>query len=218
MRRPTSVLPSLLASVLVACGGRADPSEAEPAPRAETGPVVAFLGDSLTSGYGLPEHDALPSRTRAALAAAGRPCRVINAGVTGDTSAGGLARLRFVYAQRIDVLVVALGANDAIRGVPLRDTEVSLRTIVERALGEGSRVLLVGVALPPSFPSRTRADFASMYASIARDLHVPLVPDLLAGVTGEPGMRLPDGVHPNARGTVRMAETVAEALAPLLDR
>jgi acyl-CoA thioesterase-1 len=188
-----------------------------PAAPVATGPRVVFLGDSLTAGYGLEEAQAFPALIGRQLKAAGLPVQVVNAGVSGDTSAGGLARLSWLLKQRPDVLVVELGANDALRGQPPAATEENLRRIVERARADGVAVLLVGMLAPPNYGPEFTRDFAAIYPRLARELGVPLVPFLLTGVAGRPELNLPDGLHPTPEGHRIVAGTVLPYLRPLVE-
>jgi len=190
------------------------------------GPLVAFLGDSLTSGWRLREEEAYPALVARALAARGRPIRVINAGVSGDTAAQALARLPAVLKDRPDVLVVALGANDGLGTGPLDGTEAALRRIVLDAQAKGARVLLVGIRLGTgdSAPrvGATAGDverssrLLEIHARLASAHRVPFAPDLLAGVTGEADLLFPDRLHPNAAGQQRLAENVGPPLELVL--
>jgi acyl-CoA thioesterase-1 len=197
-----------------------------PACLAGEGPVVAFLGDSLTSGWRLRERDAYPALVGRALAARGRPVRVINAGVSGDTAARALARLPSVLKLRPDVLVVALGTNDGLSREPLVATEAALERIVLDAGAAGCHVLLVGVRLATGEAAprvgdtagdeeRARA-LAGIFPRVASARRVALVPDLLAGVAGRPEFLFPDLLHPNAAGHQRLAENVRPQLEVLL--
>ncbi len=216
--------------LVVACGGEPEVSPALPAttePVApEAGPaesatadqiLVVFLGDSLTAGYELDESQAFPALVEDRLRAAGRAVRVVNAGISGDTTAGGLARLDWLLRQRPDVLFVGLGGNDGLRGTPLESSEANLRAIVEGAQAAGVRVLLAGMLMPPNYgPDYTEA-FAAIYPRLAAELGVPLIPFLLEGVAARPELNLEDGIHPNAEGQSIVAETVLEHLEPILD-
>ncbi|HVO10999.1 MAG TPA: GDSL-type esterase/lipase family protein [Vicinamibacteria bacterium] len=179
------------------------------------GPLVAFLGDSLTSGWRLSQEQAYPALVARALAARGRPVRVINAGRSGDTVAQGLARLPQVLQRRPDVLVVALGVNDALRGLPAGAAEAALRRIVAEARQAGARVILVGVGGPRTADARLRA-FASIHARVAAEERVPLVADLLDGVGGHAERLFGDGLHPNAAGQQQLAENVRPTLELVL--
>ena len=241
----TRVVPLLLAACLVlACGGEttsstsseddrsggaaseddgiggsssSDEARAQPPTPAGDSPLVVFLGDSLTAGLGLPEEEAFPALVEEELRSRGTPLRVVNAGVSGDTSAGGLRRLDWLLRQQPDLLVVELGVNDALRGQPVEEIERNLREIVERARAAGAGVLLLGLQIPPSYGAEYAESYAAIYPRIADDLDVPLVPFLLEGVAGNPDLNLPDGIHPTAEGHEIMAGTVTERLAPLLE-
>lgn len=208
-------LPVLLASALLAAGPVPAPVYAQ-APRAQR--TVVFLGDSLTAGLGLAADQAFPALIQKRLEAEGRPWRVVNAGVSGDTTAGGAARLDWIYRQKIDVLVVELGANDGLRGIPVASTERNLRTILDRARRERSRVLLVGMQLPENYGPAYRRQFQAIYPRLAKAYHVAFLPFLLEGVAMDPGLNQADGIHPNAKGARKVSETVWKALAPLLER
>lgn len=195
---------------------KALPRDASPGAAAGHLPRVVFLGDSLTAGYGLSESETFAARVAELLAAEGTPIEAINAGVSGDTSAGGLARLDWVLRQRPDVLVVELGPNDGLRGLPLDATEENLREVIHRGREAGARVLLVGLRIPPNYGPEYADRFRDLYPRLAEELDVPLVPFLLAGVGGEPELNLPDGLHPNAEGHRRLAATVLPHLRPLV--
>ena len=178
--------------------------------------MVVFLGDSLTAGYGLNEGQAYPARLAERLATEGLPFRAVNAGVSGDTSAGGLARLDWVLSSQPDVVVVELGPNDGLRGLDLEMTETNLRRIVTRIQEAGARVLLVGMRIPPNYGPDYAGRFAALYPRLAEELDVPLVPFLLQGVGGVPALNQGDGIHPTAEGQRRVAANVAPYLEPLV--
>ena len=188
-----------------------------PAPAPAGAPVVVFLGDSLTAGLGLAAEEAFPALVAERLAREGTPIRPVNAGVSGDTSAGGLRRLPWLLRQDPDVVVVELGANDALRGQPVAGIEENLRRIVESSRAAGAHVLLVGLQVPPSYGNDYARQFAEMYPRLAEELDVPLLPFLLEGVAGRRELNLADGLHPNAEGHRRIAELLAPRLAGVLD-
>lgn len=177
---------------------------------------MVFLGDSLTAGLGLGESEAFPALVGGLLAQRGIVVRIVNAGVSGDTSAGGLARVDWVLSLQPEILVVALGANDGLRGQPVDSIAANLREIVRRARAAGSRVLLAGMKMPPNYGPEYTRDFEALYVRLARELDLPFLPFLLEGVATIPELNQPDGLHPTAEGQRKIADLVAEALLPLL--
>jgi acyl-CoA thioesterase-1 len=217
LNRWSRLRPLFPAAILAAGGPACTPGE---------GPLVVCLGDSLTSGWRLREDEAWPALVAKALGANGRPVRVRNAGVSGDTAAQGLARLPGALARRPDVLVVALGTNDGLTGLPLDATERALGQIVLDAHAARAHVLLVGVRLATGEGAprvgasagderRARA-LADMYPRLAAAHRVALVPDLLAGVAGREELLFPDRLHPNAAGHERLAGNVRPHLELVL--
>jgi len=196
------------------------PSTTRAAPASSTpvaaGPRVVFLGDSLTAGLGLGVDDAFPARLGRALAAQGLPATVVNAGVSGDTSAGGLRRLDWLLGQKPDILVLALGANDMLRGLPPEECAANLRAIVDKARAAGADVLLLGMRANPTLGPDYVAAFDAIYPSLAAPPGVTLVPFLLEGVAGVPALNQADGIHPTAEGHARITDMVLPALAPLV--
>jgi acyl-CoA thioesterase-1 len=180
------------------------------------GPLVAFLGDSLTSGWRLREVEAYPALVGRALRERGRPIRVVNAGRSGDTALQGLARLPAVLKLKPDVVVVALGINDALRGMSLTDTEAALERIIADSRASGARVLLVGFRLPPEVGEAHPRAGLELYPRLAAARRIPLVIDLLAGVQGRRELLFPDLLHPNTAGHMHLAENVRPQLELLL--
>jgi acyl-CoA thioesterase I len=178
--------------------------------------VVTILGDSITAGYGLSAAAALPARLQAALAGMGAPARVRGAGVSGDTTAGGLARLDFSVQGDTDVCVVALGGNDLLQGLDPGVTKANLTRIVRRLKARGIGVVLAGIAAPAVIGASYAGDFNAVFGAVARSERVGFYPDLLAGVGGRPALNQRDGIHPNAAGVdiiaARLASVVARAL------
>ena len=197
-----------------ALAARPKPAPA-PAPVEDATPLVVFLGDSLTAGLGLDEGEAYPAVIERDLEKDGQDVRVLNAGVSGDTTAGGLSRLGWLLGQKPEVVVVALGANDGLRALPLAQTEKNLREIVRRSKEAGARVLLLGMRIPPNYGPYAD-DFAAMYPRIAEEMEIPLVPFLLEGVGGDRALNQADGIHPTAEGQEIMAKTVTPYLEEVL--
>jgi acyl-CoA thioesterase-1 len=180
-------------------------------------PVVLCLGDSLTEGYGVAPEQSYPSLLERRLRAAGHPeARVINAGISGSTSASAASRLRWQLAAAPDVLILALGANDGLRGVDLAETRKNLDSAIALAREAGVRVVLAGMKLPPNYGRDYTSGFESLFPELARERDVALIPFLLDGVAARPELNLPDGIHPNARGYERVVENVLPVLLPLL--
>lgn len=184
-------------------------------------PVVLFLGTSLTEGYGLPDPaDAYPALIQERIDSAGLPFRVVNAGVAGETSAGGLARLDWVLRQRPGILVVELGANDGLRGLPVSALEENLRAVIRRSRERvpGIEVILLEMEAPPNLGQSYTEAFRQVYASVSRTEGVTLVPFFLDGIAGVRSMNQADGIHPTSEGHSRMADRVWDALEPVLRR
>jgi len=180
--------------------------------------VIVALGDSLTAGLGVGADEAYPALLEARLRREGFDYRVVNAGVSGDTSAGGLRRLDWTLRLSPAVVIVALGANDGLRGQPPEALRDNLTRIVERALGAGARVLLAGMRVPPNYGDEYGRAFAGVYPAVARATGVPLAPFLLDGVAGNPRLNQADGIHPTAEGQRRIAEQLWPYLKPLLEK
>ncbi len=181
--------------------------------RAET---VAILGDSLTAGYGLEESQAYPALVQQALRAGHPQWTVINAGVSGDTSTGALRRIAWVLKAKPELVLIAIGANDGLRGQPLDQLEANLRAIIAKVAAAGSTPLLAGMRLPTNLGADYRERFAAIYARVASETKTPLLPFLLEGVAMDPALNQADGIHPNAVGQERVAATVLAFVSPYL--
>ena len=179
-------------------------------------PVIVALGDSLTAGFGLPAEENFPSLLQEKLRAGGYPHRMVNAGVSGDTSAGALARLDWVFRQRVDLLIVALGGNDGLRGLSTEAMEENLTRIVTRAQAQGARVLLAGLEMPSNYGPAYQKAFREVYPAVAKKSGAALLPFLLQGVAADPALNQADRIHPNTEGTRIVAAHVWQALEPLL--
>ena len=178
--------------------------------------VVVALGDSLTAGLGVAPDEAFPARLLARLRSEGFAYRVINAGVSGDTTAGGLRRVDWVLRSKPDVVIVALGANDGLRGQSPQSMRENLEQIVGRLQAAGARVLLAGMRLPPNYGPEYTREFEAVFPAVARKTKVSLMPFLLDGVAGVPGLNQPDGIHPTAAGQQVIADHLWPYLRPLL--
>ena len=198
-------------------------AQSEPAPPevsdvAKDAPVVVFLGDSLTAGYGLEPADALPEQVQQVWKAAGIDAVAVNAGVSGDTTANGLARFDWsVLSAEPDLLVIALGSNDYLMGVPADVARSNLSEILTRARSAGIPAVLVGVAARGEVqPGSREAEYAAIYPELAAEFGVPLYPSLLGEIEGEPALLQSDGLHPTREGVERIAAPLADFLAPLV--
>jgi len=178
--------------------------------------VLVALGDSLTAGFGVGKDEAWPALVEERLRAEGYPYRVVNAGVSGDTTAGGLRRVDWVLKARPDVVVVALGANDGLRAQNVEAIEANLVAIVERLKASGARVLLAGMRMPPNYGAEYGRAYASVFPSVARRTGAPLMPFLLDGVAADRRLNQADGIHPTAAGYRVIADRLWPYLVPLL--
>ena len=175
---------------------------------------LAVLGDSLTAGYGVPEGQSFPDQLSMALKASAVDCEVINAGVSGDTSAGGAARLGWVLSDNPTHLLVELGANDALRALPVDQLERNLEKIVQNAQQSGVQVMLAGMLAPPNLGEIYGEHFAAVYGSLSTKYDLPLYPFFLEGVAGNPDLNIEDGIHPNVDG---IAEITARIVPIVID-
>lgn len=197
----------------------AQPSRADRQPdRSAQKKIIAF-GDSLTAGFGIGLDEAYPAVLQELVDAAGYPYEVVNAGVSGETSAGGLRRLEWALEDReVEVLILALGGNDGLRGLPPSEMKKNLAGIIEGAQARGVKVLLAGFTAPPEHRDRYIEEFVSVYPDLAEEYGVTLLPFLLEGVAGNRELNQSDGTHPNAAGARIVAENVWEYLEPMLSR
>lgn len=193
----------------------AAPAASKPAVTAAR-PRIVVLGDSLTAGLGLAPAESYPSLLQQKIDRAGLNFEIVNAGVSGDTSAGGVRRLDWSLDGDVRVLVLELGANDGLRGLPVPDMVSNLSTIIERARGRGIAVLLCGMEAPPNFGATYTREFHAAFPALARKYRLPFVPFLLTGVAGTTNLNQADGIHPNVAGARIVADTVWTALEPML--
>ncbi|HEY8548956.1 MAG TPA: arylesterase [Vicinamibacterales bacterium] len=186
-----------------------------PAP-APARPRVVVLGDSIAAGLGLPRDESFPARLQQKIDEAGLNYEVVNAGVSGDTTAGGVRRLDWALEGDVRVLVLELGANDGLRGLPIDEMTRNLSTIIERARARNIAVLLCGMEAPPNFGPAYTSEYRAAFARLAKEHQVPFVPFVLDGVAGLREMNQADGIHPNSEGARKVADTVWAELQPLL--
>jgi acyl-CoA thioesterase-1 len=192
----------------------------KPAASIEPGaPTVIFLGDSLTAGLGLDAAQSFPSLIQERLTRERYRYRVVNAGVSGDTAAGGLRRLEWAMSEGDpQVLIVALGGNDGLRGLPPEQLQANLAAIIEQGQQKHLKVILAGMEAPPNYGDDYTAGFRAVYPALAKKYNVPLIPFLLAGVAGAASLNQADGIHPNSRGAQIVADLVWRTLEPQLTR
>lgn len=178
-----------------------------------------MLGDSLSAGYGLPLGQGWVSLLEARLKREGYPHRVANASISGETTAGGLARLPDLLARlHPRVVVLELGANDGLRGMPVAGSQANLDAMVDAVRKAGGMPLLVGIRLPPNYGAGFNEEFTAMYTALAKDKKLALVPFLFAGFAADPALFQADGLHPAAAAQIKMLDNVWPQLRPLLDK
>ena len=227
------VLLSLVVLAAISCGGpkAPEPSTERAAPDAPGAPVapvapiapiapvaprIVALGDSLTAGLGLPREDAYPAVLQRKLNDAGIAIEVVNAGVSGDTSADGLRRANWALEGDVRLLILALGANDGLRGLPPSHMKSNLQTIIHRARQRGIPILLVGMEAPPNFGEQYAQAFRQVFQDLARENKVAFVPFMLEGVAGVPNLNQADGVHPTSAGAARIADLLLPAVKTMI--
>jgi acyl-CoA thioesterase-1 len=197
---------------------RAPVAAPAPAPAAHAANRIVILGDSLTAGLGLQPDESYPALLQQKLTAGGYDWDVVNAGVSGDTSAAGLQRLDWAIDQDgVKILVLELGANDGLRGLPVDAMKTNLAAIIARAQAKHLRVLLAGMEAPPNFGPDYTVSFRQAYRDLAKQYHVTLLPFLLDKVAGNAALNQGDGIHPNVEGARIVADTVWTALKPMVD-
>lgn len=228
----TRYIPLLLSFfvALTACRGNVGSTGAskqqQPSPATTSGPTdngparpkIVALGDSLTAGLGLPETQAYPALLQKKLDAQGYSYEVVNAGVSGDTSAGGLRRLDWALEGDVRALILALGANDGLRGLPTAEMKRNLEQIITRAKERKITVILAGMEAPPNYGPEYTASFRRVYQDLAREHEVVFLPFLLTNVAGNSALNQGDGIHPNAEGAAIVADGIWAVLRPVLDR
>lgn len=180
--------------------------------------LILFYGDSLTAGYGLSTEEAFPSIIDRKLKEKGKPAKIINAGLSGETSAGGLNRIDWILKQPVDVFVLELGANDGLRGLPLTETQKNLQLIIDKVVAKYPKVKIViaGMMVPPNLGADYTRQFQKIYPDLAKKNNATLIPFLLKGVAGDEKLNIADGIHPNVEGHKIVAQNILQFIEPLL--
>jgi acyl-CoA thioesterase I len=180
--------------------------------------VILFYGDSLTAGYGLSPEEAFPAQVEKKLNKNEKKVRVVNAGLSGETTAGGLTRLDWVIRQHIDIFVLELGANDGLRGLPLEQTQKNLQQIIDRVKAKfpDIKIVVAGMMVPPNMGPEYTSNFKKIFPDIAKKNNATLIPFLLQDVAGNEKLNIEDGIHPNPEGHKIVADNVVKAIEPLL--
>jgi acyl-CoA thioesterase-1 len=197
--------------------GTKSPPPSNAAARPEERVLVAF-GDSLTAGLGVSPEETYPARLQEKLLLSGYRYRIINAGVSGDTSAGGLRRVEWVLKSKPDIVILELGANDGLRGLNLAQTRTNLEEIIQRFLAGGAKVVLAGMKLPPNYGADYTKAFQSMYADLAKRYDVQFIPFFLDGVAAKADYNQADGIHPTGSGYAVIVENIWPVIEPLLKK
>ncbi|MGC8759594.1 MAG: arylesterase [Bryobacteraceae bacterium] len=188
------------------------------APATDTRPVIAAFGDSLTAGYGVEPGESYPDHLQRLLDERGYRYRVVNLGISGDTTDGGVARLQDALLLKPKIVILELGANDGLRGLPLERTRANLDLMINAFQGAGAKVVLAGMTLPRNYGAAYVRDFERIFRDLARQRRTVLIPFFLEGVAMQPGLMQPDALHPNAAGCRKVAEMVFRHIEPLLEK
>ncbi|NHF57814.1 arylesterase [Flavobacteriaceae bacterium TP-CH-4] len=182
--------------------------------------VILFFGNSLTAGYGLDTEESFPALIQDRLDSLGLEYTAINSGLSGETTTGGLNRLQWVLNQKVDVFVLELGANDGLRGIPLKETRSNLQAIIDRVKEKNpeTKIVLAGMQIPPNMGQEYTKEFRTIFPELAEKNGLQLIPFLLDGVAGRPELNLPDGIHPTAEGQKKVMENVWAVLGEILKK
>jgi acyl-CoA thioesterase-1 len=215
---PSFTLPTFrIAAAFLIVLGLAAPACMNPARAVDPVRILAF-GDSLTAGYGLPEEDTLTARLADALNKMGRPAVVINGGVSGDTTADGVTRIDWALADQPQIMILALGANDMLRGIDPRSTRANLEAIIEKAKQAGVEIVLAGMLAPPNLGTEYKTAFDAIYPGLAKAHNLLLMPFLLQDVAQISDLNQGDGIHPNGNGVAVMVGNLLPYVTQAMDR
>ena len=203
----------LLAAWLTSCSGSTEKKEAEEGKQevdATPKKTILFFGNSLTAGYGIDPEESFAGRTQSRLDSLKKEYRVINGGLSGETTAGGLSRLDWFLEEEPYLFVLELGGNDGLRGIALTETKKNLLAIVDKVRTKypNTKIILAGMQIPPNMGQEYTEEFKAIYPAVAKEKNIELIPFLLEGVAGDPDLNLPDGIHPTAEGHRLVMETL----------
>lgn len=222
----TRLLPLLLLVFMISCGEKKQETEKSAAEEVSeeqqeekrTGKVILFFGDSLTAGLGLDPNEAFPAVIQQKLDSLNLEYEVVNAGLSGETTASGKNRVSWVLNQEVDIFVLELGANDGLRGIPLEETRKNLQEIIDTVKEKDpqTRILLTGMQIPPNMGPEYTAEFQAIFPELAEQNQIEMIPFLLEGVAGEPELNQGDGIHPTVEGHRIVAGNVWEVLKPMV--
>jgi acyl-CoA thioesterase I len=209
--------------LIIACGQEPRPVGVAAAPRREVPPqapdprpVILAFGDSLTSGHGVELLHSYPSRLQKELDSRGYKYRVVNAGISGDTTSGGLSRIDAAIAVRPAIVILELGGNDGLRGLPIREVRANLEQIIVKCQAAGAKVVLAGMTLPRNYGRDYIRDFEAMYSELAKHYKTALIPFFLEGIAGQMDLNQDDGIHPTSAGYEIVTAIVLRYIEPLL--
>lgn len=215
-----------IAASLVACSendnapdsARSDTAQAKVKPPVSAKKTILFFGNSITAGYGLDQSEAFPARIQEKIDSLNMPYKVVNAGVSGETSSGGNSRVDWILQQPVDIFVLELGGNDGLRGIPLSETKKNLQLIIDKVKAKypSAKIVVAGMQIPPNMGRKYTTEFRTMYPELAKKNNGELIPFLLEGVGGNPKLNLDDGLHPTPEGHRILANNVWEVLRELL--
>ena len=218
-----SIVLSIVASIFFACSNETKETDKENTVEKdnvvrEKKKTIVFFGNSLTAGYGLSPSQAFPALIQNKIDSLNLPYTVINAGVSGETSSGGNARIDWILRQPLDVFILELGANDGLRGIPLHETKKNLQSILDKVKQKypAAKLILAGMQIPPNMGQTYTTEFRNIFQELAAGNKITLIPFILEGVGGEEKLNQPDGIHPTAEGHVIVAENIWKELRQLL--
>ena len=223
MKKISRLAIALMAILILGCSNNdkksTEKTEEAPTERATVEKkTIVFFGNSLTAGYGLSPSEAFPAIIQKKVDSSNLPYKVINAGVSGETSSGGNSRIDWILRQPLDVFILELGANDGLRGIPIAETKKNLQSIIDKVKAKylSAKLVLAGMQIPPNMGQQYTTEFRKIYSELAEKNQMTLIPFLLEGVGGEVKLNQEDGIHPTAEGHLIVAENVWQQLKGIL--